>query len=269
MKPKTDERFTLTATPAADAISVLTCRRLPTDGLVHGFSTRLGGVCGGHAASLNFGSQGATPAERRQNLERLAVAVGFDADALFRVHQVHGDRVVILDEHSTVDAVGREQADAMVTATPGQVIAIQTADCVPVLLCDAEKRVVGGAHAGWRGLVAGVIENTVAVMVQRFGCAPRGLLAAVGPSIGRCCFEVGSDVAEHFDAAMVQSPEAGGRPRVDLRAAARGRLLGAGLDQDNIAVTTRSTCCEGELFYSYRCQGETTGRQLSLIGYGK
>lgn len=171
--------------------------------------------------------------------------------------QVHGDRV------RTVHVGGPAgEADALVSAEAGLTLLIAVADCGPVLLHDATRRIIGAAHAGWRGCVAGICERTVEAMV-RLGAEPAGIRAWVGPCIGPEHFEVGEEVAAQFSAAHVR--RGGGRPHVDLPAAITARLVDAGLDQDRIQRANQCTFTLAERYWSYRRDGGICGRQFAWI----
>jgi hypothetical protein len=234
--------------------------------LPHGFGTRLGGVSGGSFASLNFGLKGGDDPENvRRNQERLARAVGFDARRLFRLRQVHGRRVVRIEADSRPEAVWREEADALVTAEPGAALGVGTADCVPVLLADAEARVVGAAHAGWRGIVGGVLPAVVEGLVA-LGASLSRLRAAVGPCIGPCCYEVGEEVAVRFEHLPGAVRRATKKPHLDLVRAARAKLAEAGLPPQAVdAPEGLCTRCQEDLFFSYRRDADRTGHHLSVV----
>jgi YfiH family protein len=241
------------------------------DAVVHGFSTRVGGVSPGSFASLNFGLKGGdSPDNVRRNLERFAALVGFDADRLFRLKQVHGSRVVEVRAGDDPRAVLAEQADALVSSAPGVTLGVVTADCVPVLLVDPQAPAVGVAHAGWRGLQAGVVQAAIERMGQLYGSAPARLLAATGPCIGACCYEVGADLAAGFQGiprAVVPRP--GRRPHLDLAVAVRHVLVSAGVPGSSIAQPVGlCTHCQRELFFSYRRDGSATGHHLSVVALG-
>jgi polyphenol oxidase len=156
--------------------------------------------------------------------------------------------------------------DALVTDTPGLILSLFFADCLPILLADVERYAVGLSHAGWRGLAAGVVENIVAAMRESFGTDPSTLIAAIGPGIGPCCFEVGDDVASHFPRAAPLSPVTG-RRHVDLTAAAFERLILAGVLADQITFAGECTACgDPTRWFSHRRDRGRTGRMGALIG---
>src|SRR5579862_4251101 len=192
---------------------------LNTTGIRHAFFTRAGGVSHGLYASLNcgFGSgddRDAVAANRALALRSME----FNPDALTTAHQRHTDNVVVVDKEWAGDP---PVADAMVTDRPGRVLGILTADCAPVLLADAKARVVGAAHAGWRGALAGIVDNTVQAMVK-LGAEPGRIRAAVGPSIAQASYQVGPEFVANFVAADAKiesffaAPDADGKRHFDL-----------------------------------------------------
>ena len=208
-----------------------------------------------------YGEQRDEPAAVLRNRELLAQAAGLPSAPRW-LHQVHGAGVVRFDD---VDGGGEPEADAAVTATPGTVLAILTADCLPVLLAAADGSEVGAAHAGWRGLADGVLEATVAAMRS----APARLRAWLGPAAGPQRYEIGADVRDAFLAvdAAAEAAFAATRPghwRVDLYALARQRLARAGVRADHIHGGGLCTISEPDRFYSHR-RDRRTGRMATLI----
>lgn len=218
----------------------------------------MGGVSTGRFESLNLGESNDDPAHVASNRECLRQQLGLK-QPLRWVRQVHG--IAVVDPHTLED--DSTEADALVTRTPGVVCGIRTADCLPVLLCCNRGRVVGAAHAGWRGLCAGVLEATVRAM----DAPPGSLLAWLGPAISARNYEVGDEVREQF----IQAQDGAGvaftatRPGhwlADLAALARMRLHAMGLPQ--VYACGRCTFEQSRSFYSYRRDG-VTGRMASLI----
>lgn len=227
--------------------------------LVHGFSTRLGGVSVGRYATLNLGGKwGDDPAAVVENRRRLADAAGFAIDGLRIARQVHGRAIADADGRSA-DAVLAIEADAVIASTPGATVGVLTADCVPILLADGTGR-VAAIHAGWRGTVARIVEAAVDALAER-GAERGRMRAAIGPSICARCFEVGDEVAAQFDGAFVDRSEA--KPHVDLWAANRAQLAAAGVGA--IDVLGRCAMHEPETFYSFRRDGGQIGQMLSFI----
>ena len=233
-------------------------------GIVHGFTTRNGGVSKGRHATLNVGERwGDAPEAVAENRRRIAEAGGFALDDLRTVRQVHGRQVLrasALEEGSQADALWAHREEAP------RVVAVLTADCVPILLTDRAGTVVCAIHSGWRGTVARIAEHAVDVL-RRAGAEPGDLLAAIGPCIERDAFEVGEEVAEQFDDAHVVRPP-GGKPHVDLVAACRTQLLESGLHPDAIERVGACTHAHAERYFSYRRDGAGIGQMLSFVGFG-
>jgi YfiH family protein len=241
------------------------------EGIEHAFFGRVGGVSSGLYASLNCGP--GSNDDRRlviENRERARAALSPSANRLLTLYQIHGRDVAIVDEPWEIG--GAPRADAMACATPGLALGILTADCAPVLLADAEARVVGAAHAGWKGALAGVIESAIRGM-EELGARRARIAAAIGPCISQPAYEVGADFR-----ARVVADDPGNerffvsstRPdhwRFDLRAYARSRLEGAGVG--NVCSLDACTYAQDLELYSFRRathRGEGDyGRQLSAI----
>jgi YfiH family protein len=215
-------------------------------GLVHGFEQR--------APHDGKGTH-------EEGCARLARALG-GSGSLLLLRQVHGAEVV------EAPWEGTPEADAALATSPGWLLGIKTADCLPVLLVDPARRLVAAAHAGWRGTAAGVAARAVDALVAH-GSRPADLLAAVGPGIGPCCYEVGEEVRAAFGPAGAASfrPGPGGRPRLDLRAANARQLIEAGLRLEAIHHVADCTRCRADLYHSYRRDGRAAGRMISFVGF--
>lgn len=243
------------------------------DGIAHGFFGRRGGVSTGELASLNCGlGSGDDPALIAENRRRVADAV-LPGAALTGVYQVHGNRCVIVDDKS--DLTARSEADALATRTPGIILGILTADCVPVLFADREAGIIGAAHAGWKGALAGVTDATLAAM-ESLGARRPNIAAAIGPCIGRASYEVDAAFVQRFttdDPANERFFAAGqpGHAMFDIAAYVAARLAAAGVTR--IAIGGQDTYAEAEDYFSYRraCHKDESsyGRQLSVIGIAK
>jgi YfiH family protein len=163
---------------------------------------------------------------------------------------------------SCVAAEGRRgilgQGDALLENMPGSVVAVKTADCIPILLADERRRAVAAVHAGWRGTAARIVAGAVAAMQERFGTDPGDLHAAIGPGIGKCCYEVGPEVSAQFGEQ--------GRVRLDLAAINRAQLIDAGVTEARIYASNLCTMCRADDFESFRRDGEAAGRLYSFIG---
>lgn len=257
-------------------VPILVAPSLSRAGFVHGFSTRAGGVSPPPFDELDF----AVLRDRdilRENQARLARAVGFDPDALHQAVQVHGRALVVAGGDPT--ATLAREADALV-AEPGtcHAVAVRVADCVPVLIADPVSGRVAAIHAGWRGVEAGVIGAAVRHLSEASnGGRSSGFVAAIGPCIGACCFEVGVDVGERIANAsskdvIVPLPDGleRGKVFVDLRRAVRVQLEALGLAGDaidDVPGRGREGCtrCDPARFYSYRRDGDASGRLIGVI----
>ena len=249
------------------APAALTCADLPAP---HGFFTRQGGVSLGPYASLNCSVSSADdPVAVRENRARAARALGTDAANLVGLTQVHGIEVATVEDPWPAGRGPR--ADALVCRVRGVALGIVTADCAPVLFADASAGVIGAAHAGWRGAVAGVLEATVAAMTG-LGADPGRIVAAIGPCIGQDSYEVGADL----HAAVLAAGDQGqaffrpGRPghwQFDLPGYCAARLAHAGVG--TWRVVAADTCAEPERFFSHRRRtlagGGPIGHQISII----
>lgn len=250
---------------ARGAAPLLRCTALERPGVRHGFGTRLGAAPVTSSAGVEA-SASASAERPQQQLGAVAAAVGVAADALFRVRQVHGARVVTVPAGGKACDLAVIEADALITDRPGTAVAVSTADCVPVLLADARRGVVAAVHAGWRGLAGGVLEATLDRLVAGWGCQPEELVVVAGPAIGREAYEVGEEVVAalgHLEGAWWR-PSPDRRPHLDLRAAAGELLRRRGVRQ--YTASTHCTRRDAALFYSYRREGSATGRQLNVIG---
>lgn len=227
----------------------------------HGFSTREGGVSEDAFASLNLGFFVGDSRERvEENHRRLAAQVGAPPGTLHTVRQVHGDRVV--------EAGGPEgEADGVWTERPEHWVGVGTADCVPVLLVDPDGQRVAAVHSGWKGTEARIVARAVEAFQAR-GSRVGRLLAAVGPCIQRCCYEVSEELAGRFTSGFgphVVGREPGARPHLDLSLAVRETLLGAGLLAERVDVLQACTACDARRFFSHRRDAGRTGRHLNFV----
>ncbi len=265
--------------------------------LAHGFSTRRGGVS--NCYGLRTLNLGLTHHDTKQNVEHNRVAflaaIGA-ADAkgtpwpLAQVKQIHSAIVHRIDSPVREPLAG----DGLITNAPGLLLAIKTADCVPVLVADIRRRVVGVFHAGWRGTVARIAEKGVGEMRRQFGSSPRDLRAAIGPSIRRCCYQVGAEVRAEFESQFSYAGElfeevfdanalhlrypllflnqrppghgdTGPEIHLDLVEANRRQLLAAGLGAEHISVIEGCTACDTARFFSHRAEFGKTGRMMAAI----
>jgi polyphenol oxidase len=242
-------------------------------GIRHGFFTRAGGVSDGIYRGLNVGvGSDDDPDLVRENRRRVAAWLGIAPERLVTVHQVHSPDVVAVDAPFVGD---RPKADALVTGRPGLAIGVLAADCGPVLLADAEAQVIGAAHAGWKGALTGVLENTIAAM-ERLGARRQRIVAALGPAISKRNYEVGPEFVARFTAAdsanerwFAPSTRAG-HALFDLNGYTVERLARAGVKAEALG---RCTYEEEDLFFSYRRTTHRAepdyGRQISAIVMGE
>ncbi|EKU74349.1 MULTISPECIES: peptidoglycan editing factor PgeF [Sphingobium] len=235
----------------------------------HGFAGRQGGVSTGVCAGLNVGlgsEDDRLAILRNRDLARDALLPGA---TLVTVRQVHSPDVVTVTAPIAEDE--RPEADAMVTRTPGLILGILTADCVPVLFADKEAGVIGAAHAGWKGAISGVTDRTIAAM-ETLGATRAGIACAIGPCIGRASYEVTLDFAERFERDDADNARffSAGRPghcQFDIAAYVASRLQAAGIGR--ISLLDEDTYSQADRFFSYRrschAQEGDYGRQISMI----
>ena len=256
-----------------------TCPLLDEAGVPHLFSTRTGGVSEGCYATWNFATgTGRVPDSEEKVQENYAIAArlfGLRRADVCRTYQAHTDVVKYVGEDErgigTVKPKFPYGVDGLVTAAPGLLLSVRTADCVPILLADPEAGLVGAVHAGWRGTASRIAGNAVSEMV-RHGADPERILAAIGPCIGPECYEVGEDVHGAFlegfregDRFFRPEPDKEGKYLLDLSAANRAVLLEAGLAKDRISVSGLCTKCHPEWFFSHRVSGPDRGTMSAFI----
>jgi YfiH family protein len=274
------------------------------DWLVHGFSTRPGGTSqlpssdGARTRKDRVLNLGFTDWDSRarvlDNRKKFFHAIGADTMRAVTLRQIHSDAIYLVDASDT-GARQAPQGDALVTRDSGILLAVQTADCIPVLLADRKRRAVAAIHSGWRGTLHRIAAKTLGRMQMEFGTRPEDVVAALGPGIGRCCYEVGSEVARDFDAQFANAREwfdgpfdalaigendpnwlpwltmkpPGHQPpplrvRLDLIAANRAILAGAGIPARQICSSGFCTSCHSDLLFSYRRE-RLTGRLMAAI----
>ncbi len=289
--------------PKLNILRVQNLEKIPW--LVHGFSTRTGGFSRAYAkADLNLGF---TKDDSRATVERNRAAFlsGLDATSarqnknarrwkLITLRQVHSDIIHHVDSHH-VASDAPLTGDGLITVTPGLLLGIQTADCLPIILVDSKRRAVGVFHAGWRGTVKRIVEKGVGEMHRWFGTRPQDIKAAIGPGIGGCCYEVGEEVRTKFESQFsyaaklfrevkdsdpvrekypllflnARAPGHGELPPkifLDLSEANRRQLLSVGVPAKSIAATPMCTSCRTDLLFSYRGEKGQTGRMMAVAG---
>jgi purine-nucleoside/S-methyl-5'-thioadenosine phosphorylase / adenosine deaminase len=275
------------------------------DWLVHGFSTRPGGASELPAALtkakrervLNLGfTDWDTRAHVLENRGKFFRALGADKMRVATLGQIHSDVAHSVDAAAIETVKQAPQGDALLTRDPGILLVVETADCIPILLADTKQRSIAAIHSGWRGTMKRIAAKTLGRMTMEFGTRPDDVIAALGPGIGRCCYEVGSDVVRDFDAQfrdartwfdgpfdalasgendpnwlpwLTRKPPGHAPPplrvRLDLLAANRAILTDAGVPPGQISVSGLCTACRRDLLFSYRRE-HITGRLIAAIG---
>ena len=265
--------------------------------LIHGFSTRSAGfsrVYGGNTLNLGFtkqDSRNAVERNRQAFLQQLGAGRDKKAWPLITLRQIHSDLIHCVSDLPEQTLVG----DGLITRTPNLLLAIQTADCLPVILVDAKQKSAGVFHAGWRGTVKRIVEKGVGEMRRYFGTLPRNIKAVIGPGVHACCYEVGSEVRQQFESQFsyagdlfhevkesdpvrekypllfltARAPGHGELPSklfLDLVEANRRQLISAGVLRKNISASKLCTSCHPELLFSYRAEKGITGRMMGVAG---
>lgn len=240
------------------------------EGAVHCFSTRLGGVSEGYLSSLNLGvHRGDVYENVLKNYDILGQAVGFAKEQTVFTRQEHTDIIRVADESHRGEGLFRDVSqicDGQITDRPGVALVTFAADCTPILLFDPVRRAIGAVHAGWRGTAQGIAAKAVAAMVREFGCRPEHIQAAIGPCIGKCCFETDWDVPQAMlDAlgpkAVTGFTQQGDKYYVDLKFCNALWLQRAGIGQ--LDISPDCTRCNPDRYWSHRATG---GRRGSLAG---
>ncbi len=248
------------------------------DFIIHAFCTRRDGVSRAEFSSLNFSTRtGDDPERVSANWRLLSDAFGIPSGRFLSVSQVHGDAIYVatrsasLPPHSeTFPYEADLSCDAVITDLPGLAVGVKTADCVPILLADRVKCVVGAVHAGWRGTSLGLAGKTVQALRERFSSRPHDILVAIGPAIGPCCYEVDEAVSHAMISSCGAAPELRpaqkvGRWMLDLPAVNRRQIEELGVPAENISSSGICTSCREDLFYSHRRDGNRTGRHFNFI----
>jgi YfiH family protein len=262
-----------------DSVRALICAPLEQDGFTNAFSTRLGGVSPMPLAALNLAGFNEDDAENIYENRRRFLKL-FDGEwTLAGCWQMHGADVRIV--HSQQEAQAKPAVlgddvfcDALVSNTPKVLLAIKTADCVPLLIGDAKTGAFAAVHAGWRGTSASIVMKAIAELKKEYGTDAADLRAAIGPAARSCCYEVGSEVIERFKELFQQSDHLftstrAGHARIDLQRANRDHLIAAGVSPERIHVATFCTMDRNDLFFSYRREKVAhgrVGRLMSVIG---
>lgn len=242
-------------------------------GIVHGFTTRIGGVSPEPFDTLNFSFSRADSTENiLKNFERLANAYSLDKDSFLIVNYEHGSNIIRVDRSDCGRGITREPlpfGDGIITNDSNVTLLTCHADCGAIFLYDRENRAIGLAHSGWKGTYKRIGQRLVESMNKEFGSEPEALVAALGPSICFDCFEVDKSLGEDFEQefsykGLVKSGREG-KAFIDLEAALVIQLLEAGIEKRNISIMHRCTFENRELFFSYRRDGLETGGMVSFL----
>ncbi len=258
-----------------EGLPFYSCRALEeVPSLCHGFSTRHGNNRNFSAHPFNLGQTAWDSADRvDQNRRRFLAALNLSETSLATLRQIHSDRIHMIEEMP--GDWNPPEGDALITQTEGVSLAVQTADCLPVLIADPGNGAVAAVHSGWRGTLKRIAFETILAMQKAFRSDPGRLLVAVGPGIRSCCYEVGPEVSGLFEdkypeaAATLPAPGRPGKFLLDMTKALKVQLHVAGIHPGNIYDLGLCTCCNADTFFSYRREGAPSGRMLALIGLKK
>ena len=244
---------------------------------LHGFSTRLGGVSKEHLYSMNLSfARGDREENVRENFQRIAHAVGFQAEKMVFTHQTHTTNVRKVTEEDWGKGFSKERdysdVDGLITNVPQTVLTTFYADCVPIYLVDPVKKAIGLCHSGWRGTVGRISQVTITRMQKEYDSDPKDILAAVGPSICQNCYEVSGDVIEQFQDSFHEKywkelfyQKENGKYQLNLWKANEILLEGAGITKEHISVTDICTCCNPQLLYSHRASKGQRGNLAAFL----
>lgn len=261
-----------------NGVTYLSFPALEESGMVrHGFSTRMGGVSKGPYSTMNFSfTRGDDPEAVKENYRRMAAALGVEMERMVLTWQTHTTNVRLVTEEDAGKGVVRERdyrdVDGLVTDIPGMTLVTFFADCVPLYFLDRKNRTIGLSHSGWRGTAERMGQKTLDTMKEAFGTAPEDVIACIGPSICRDCYEVGAEVIEKFAAGFMEKDhdrlfyrKESGRYQLDLWEANRLVLMEAGVPENQISVTDICTRCNPELLFSHRYSPERRGNLCAFL----
>ncbi len=257
-------------------VKYITFPKLEKCGAVrHIFSTRIGGVSKGQYSSMNLSLSGGDDRESvLENYKRLCGCVEININHLVLSRQTHTNNVKTVTEEDLGTGIFKDSfsdVDGLITDRRGIALVTQYADCTPLLFCDPVKKVVATSHAGWRGTVKEIGKVTVEKMVNEHGCNAKDIIAAIGPAIGVCCYEVDDPVINEFkkipylSLSNIVFPKENGKYMLDLKEANRQILINSGISPDNIDVADLCTCCNSEELHSHRATGGKRGNLAAII----
>lgn len=243
--------------------------KLDKFGLTHGFTSKLGGVSHGKVYGLNLGFRvGDNPDDVVGNYILVSNDLNFNINNAVLSKQTHTDNIRIVTKDDMGKGIVRksdiEDTDGLITDVADIPLIVFSADCTPILLYDHVNKVAAAVHAGWRGTVKQIAAKCVKTMGSHFNCNPENIFAAIGPCIGECCFEFGSEAKEIFPDKYLSEIN-NGKFLVDIKEYNKDQLRDCGLPEKNIDVCQICTVCNSDSFYSYRKNKDTTGRQAAII----
>lgn len=261
-----------------NGVTYLTFPLLEKNGLIHGFTTRLGGVSQGDCASMNLSfTRGDREEDVRENFRLIGDTLGIDMNKAVLSHQVHKTEIHVVQKEDCGRGLDPEkkpfvEIDGLITKEKGIPLVTFYADCVPLLFYDPNKKVIASSHSGWRGTVAKIGAKTVEKMEKEMGCARENILAVVGPSICQDCYEVSEDVAKEFEKIFSREQyeeiildKKNGKYQLDLWKANEFILLEAGIRKENLAVTDLCTCCNPKVLFSHRASHGKRGNLSAIL----
>lgn len=196
-----------------------------------------------------------------QQKQFLSSQLNFDLPQMVNIRQVHGSRIIVAAEETAAESSFPEEADGAVTNVCCLALTVRTADCLPIFIFDPRRKCIGLIHAGWRGARQEIPSRAVRLLEKRFGCRPQDIRVAFGPAIRPCCYAVGEEFKDYFPD---ETMERGEKRYFDLPKASRNQLLRCGIKEANIFDCGICTCCDTD-YFSYRREGERTGRMISLM----
>ena len=242
------------------------------DFLEHAFCTRRGGASQDDYKSLNMSfREGDEEFRVLSNWDRLATAFAIPLEQFLVVNQVHGDAIIVIKPHGNYfSSSDKLNYDAIVTTRANLEICIKTADCVPVFIVDKVKKVIAVVHAGWKGTALEISAKVIRLMQNQYGCLPQNILTAIGPAIGKCCYEVDQATADVFrqqnnHELFLHSGRGKNKWMLDLPEANRRQILESGVPENNIEVSGYCTTCNQDMFFSHRGSGGITGRHVNFM----
>jgi len=259
----------------AGELVYITFPKLEATGVVkHGFTTKLGGASKGYFSTMNMSfNRGDEESNVRKNYETICQAIGIDTNNLVFSKQTHTNNVLAVTKNDRGTGYTKpsfSDIDGLITNESDVALVTQFADCTPLLFCDPKRKVIGASHSGWKGTVKRIGKVTVEKMVSEFGCNPKDIVVAIGPAIGKCCYEVDDVVfnefsANGFDTDKYFKGKENGKYMLDLKGICKDTLLDIGIREENIDVCSICTLCNKDMMFSHRATGTKRGNMASII----